>query len=268
MSDGGPLSAALAPVPERALGRRPAPPPLATRPTRSDLLQLPGRHAAAGMTGWASALAVAVLPALREAGWGLVPRLYLGLAVGGLLFRLCDSAGPTWRRLRMRRVPLASGSSVGHVVRLVGTVRPDETAFGLPGIDRPVVYVRTRYLPVVRGLDVLVRGQEEIRGVPFRVETDDHLNVLVDPLEVRLIRNRDWSVQRMGVLACRALGVTTDGRKPRRYQQDLIAAGDRVELVGRLERQVVAGGAAAPGRGVPIDLLLRPAWNGGVWTRL
>jgi hypothetical protein len=60
--------------------------------------------------------------------------------------------------------------------------------------------------------------------------------------------------------------VVTAG-KGRRYQQTALRVGDPVEIVGRFAREVSPTGTAAPGRGVPTDLVVRPAWQSGVWIR-
>ncbi len=164
--------------------------------------------------------------------------------------------------------PLARSPYVatGDAVHVVGTIEADEHAFAVPGGGSPAVYARTRYGRVASGFDVVINGHEEIRGVPFRVQIEKAVFVRIDPCDVR-IADGDLRVHRLGLLDCRAMGLPTHNQKPRRYQQDVLRAGDCVVLVGRLERQVTPDGAAAPGRGVPTELWMRPALPGGVWIR-
>jgi hypothetical protein len=266
MSHEGPTSAALVPALERLPAAAAIPPPLATRPAPAALVQVPGREAAYWMTSAVCSLMGVTLTILLGGRAIALLGLQLGFLAGAGLFRLADAAAPAWQRFQIRRVPRAARDSLGSVVRLVGTVQPNQAAFTLAEHRGPLVYARIRYLPMARGLEVLVPGHEEVRGVRFRVETDDHLTVLVDPQDVSPIRKFDLVTLRMAGSTCHALGVPTNEGRSRKYQVDVMMVGQRVELVGRLEREVVSSGSAAPGRGVPTELLLRPAWPGGVWV--
>jgi hypothetical protein len=266
MSERRATSAALVPAPERRLGAFAIPAPLVSRPISSPLIRLPDRDQSWHLTDTAVRLGVTLaIPFLgvKISGVAAVALGSVFLASSFLLYRV---AIPAWRRWRSPPLARSPYVATGAAVQVVGTIEADEYAFAVPGGGSPAVYARTRYRRVASGFDVVIKGHEEIRGVPFRVQIEKAVFVRIDPFDVR-IADRDPRVHRLGLLDCRAMGLPTHNEKPRRYQQDILRAGDRVVLIGRLERQVTPDGAAAPGRGVPTQLWMRPALPGGVWIR-
>jgi hypothetical protein len=266
MSERRPTSAALVPAPERvAAGRVPA--PLRYRPIAASMFQGPLAERweviatlTAGMAG------VVAMPLVLFATPFWFQIAGVGLLAGSTIAAL-ELAPPLWWRARLLRVPSALGAPLsGQTVRLRGTIQPQASAFDMPGGLSRVVYARTRYFPVVPAIGTPIAGQEEIRGVPFQVQSDDGRVVRIDPYDVRLL-NRHSRLKRMSAEACHAMGVPTLAGEPRLYRQAVLRPGDRVELVGRLERKVTPQGDAAPGRGVPTELWMRPALPGGVWIR-
>jgi len=65
----------------------------------------------------------------------------------------------------------------------------------------------------------------------------------------------------------RALGMDWPGQRLGPITRVAFAPGDKLEVVGRLHRQVAPEGQSAPGRGVPFVLVAGPAWDGSVWVR-
>jgi len=266
MSPGGQRPAALVRAPERRLGAFAIPAPLVSRPTPSPLIQLPDRAQSGHLIDTAVRLGFTLALPFVSFKISGVAAVVVGSALFASPFLLYRVAIPAWQRWRMPPRARAPYVATGDAVQVVGTIEADEHAFAVPGGGSPAVYARTRYRRVASGFDVVINGHEETRGVPFRVQIENDVFVRVDPFDV-LIVDRDPRVHRLGLLDCRAMGLPTHNEKPRRYQQDVLRAGDSVGLIGRLERQVTPDGAAAPGRGTPTELWLRPAWPGGVWIR-
>jgi hypothetical protein len=175
---------------------------------------------------------------------------------------------PWSRRLRMRRLSAwdGSGEAPEGAARVAGVVRVVDDPFTVPGARRPLVYARTRY--PMAGSDGwrTTRGREDVRGVRFQIVLSTGAAVHLEPAEVRLLEG-DELVPEVGTSVRWALGApwAREARAP--LHRSSLAPGDRVEAVGELVRRVDVEGQAAPGRGVPMVHLIRPAWPGGVWIR-
>jgi hypothetical protein len=272
MSERRPTSAALVPAPDRAVAAR-IPAPLWYRPIAASAFQRPPSQRWLAIGVWAVG-SIGVVTAGLLVPWP-VSLLLVGVGLPGMVGLLATStmllaleqAVPLWRRARMWVAPLMTGAALnGQTVRFRGTIQPQASAFEVPGGGTPGVFACTHYFPVIPRIGTPIAGQEEIRGVPFQVQSDDGRVVRIDPYEVRLL-NRHSRLKRMSAEACHAMGVPTHAGEPRLYGEAVLRPGDRVELVGRLERKVTPDGAAAPGRGVPTELWMRPALPGGVWIR-
>ncbi len=100
----------------------------------------------------------------------------------------------------------------------------------------------------------------------FQIVLPTGASVHVEPTDVRLLEG-DEVVPEVGTSVRWALGApwAREARAP--LYRSSLAPGDRVEAVGELVRRVDVEGQAAPGRGVPMVHLIRPAWPGGVWIR-
>ena len=175
---------------------------------------------------------------------------------------------PWGRRLRMRRLAVwdGSGQAPSGVTRVSGVVREVDDPFAVPGARRPVVYARTRYAQAGTDGWRTTRGREDVRGVRFQIVLPTGASVHVEPGDVRLLEG-DEVVPEVGTSVRWALGAAwaRDSRSP--LHRSSLAPGDRVEAVGELVRQVDVEGQGAPGRGVPMVHLIKPAWPGGIWVR-
>jgi hypothetical protein len=266
MSERRPPSAALVPAPDRAAAGR-VPAPLRYRPIAASMFQGPLAErwpVIATLTAGVAGVVATPLVLVASPFWFHL--VVVGL-LGSSTALALELAAPLWWRARLWRVPSAVGAPLdGQTVRMRGTVQAQTSTFDVPGGATPGVYARTRYFPFVPAIGRPIAGQDETRGVPFQVHCDDGRVVRIDPYEVRLL-NGYSRPRRMSAEACHAMGVPTHAGEPRVYREAVLRPGDRIELVGRLERQVTPDGDAAPGRGVPTELWMRPALPGGVWIR-
>ena len=175
---------------------------------------------------------------------------------------------PWSRRLRMRRQRAwdGAGEPPPGPMRMTGVVRALDDVFSVPGSSRPVVYARTRYAQAGSEGERTTRGREDLRGVRFQIVLPTGATVQVEPQDVRLLEG-DALVPEVGTSVRWALGAAWARDSRASLHRSSLRPGDRVEAVGELARAVDVGGQAAPGRGVPMVYLLRPALPGGVWIR-
>ena len=243
------------------------PPILATFPRPSLLMGTPGRGWLDNWIPFSANISGQVLCLLLKGELPFVVRLGMAVAIAMAPYWAFLRLMPWMRRRRLRATQSWSGHDEppAEPVLIVGTILPEAPPFAAVGTQRMVVYERTHYLRT-RTFTVVSDPWVEIRGVPFRVSGDDGVAVIVNPLDVRLLEPDDWTFT-LPEQACRARGMMTFRSRGRKYQQSVLQPGDRVELVGRLERRIAPGGSSAPGRGIPMELTVRPVWKGGIWIR-
>ncbi len=173
----------------------------------------------------------------------------------------------------MRRVvawdgvgPPPGEASADVNVRLVGIIEAVGTPFVLPETAGPLVYARTRFHEVPQSKWASAPAVEDVRGVLFQVRVSEQTAVRLPP---ELLRPLDEPVELWGKgdEHHRALGVGWPGQRLGPITRVAFAPGDKLEVVGRLYRQVAPEGQSAPGRGVPFVLVAGPAWDGSVWVR-
>jgi hypothetical protein len=201
--------------------------------------------------------------------WG---RLLVAAGLGALVPSLIIYGLPWLRRLRMRRVVAWNGegpppgeTSADVNVRLVGTIEALGAPFLLPETAGPLVYACTRFHEVPESRWTSAPAVEDVRGVPFQVRVSEQTAVRLPP---ELLRPLDQPVELSGKGdEHRALVLAGPGLRPGSITRVALAPGDKVEVVGRLHRQVAPEGQSAPGRGVPFVLVAGPAWDGSVWVR-
>jgi hypothetical protein len=202
--------------------------------------------------------------------WG---RLLVAAGLGALAPTLIIYGLPWLRKRRMRRVVAWDGvgqppgeASADMNVRLVGTIEAVGTPFVLPETAGPLVYARTRFHEVPQSKWASAPAVEDVRGVPFQVRVSEQTAVRLPP---ELLRPLDEPVELWGKgdEHHRALGVDWPGQRLGPITRVAFAPGDKLEVVGRLHRQVAPEGQSAPGRGVPFVLVAGPAWDGSVWVR-
>jgi hypothetical protein len=138
--------------------------------------------------------------------------------------------------------------------------------FVLPETAGPLVYARTRFHEVPQSKWASAPAVEDVRGVPFQVRVSEQTAVRLAP---ELLRPLDEPVELWGKgdEHHRALGMDWPGQRLGPITRVAFAPGDKLEVVGRLHRQVAPEGQSAPGRGVPFVFVAAPAWDGSVWVR-
>lgn len=211
-------------------------------------------------------LGVGTASLLQNSSHGVV---FLGLATA-----LIGTAGTLpaaqawWRRRRLRRCPRWDGTGAPPVgvVRVTGRLRALGEPFLTPGESQPVVYSRTRF----RQADPYGRPtylhREDVRGLFLEVELPGDACVRIAPETVVLLEH-ETLVPEVGSEARWKLGAAWEGWWRGKLRRSILRAGDTVEAVGQVVREVNDQGVAGPGRGVPMMQWLVPAWNGGVWIR-
>jgi hypothetical protein len=204
---------------------------------------------------------------LGNPGAGMVERLTLvaPFAVWAGLAPLVRKWG---RRRRMRLCPIWDGAALPStsVVRIRGRVQGIGEAFQPPGESQPVIFAHTEF-PQPTGVGRrTVRFREDVRGVFLQIHLATGASVRIAPEAVRLV-DGEKSVPEVGDGIRYQLGAPWAGLLRGRLRRSILRAGDLVEAVGKLEREVGVEGVAAPGRGVPMIQWLVPAWKGGVWIR-
>jgi hypothetical protein len=171
------------------------------------------------------------------------------------------------RRLHLdRRAPLLQLPAAGDpaTVRLRGVVEPIGPVFETPGSPQGVVFARTIFLNQARP------GQprsisDELRGVDFHIRLDSGERVEVAAAHVRLpgaprrvFRPNLPELQRRGGDGQRSLLLGL----PPFVREHRLRAGDTVEALGVLLREVAPAGEAISGRGTPLLTRLVPAPGG------
>ena len=175
---------------------------------------------------------------------------------------------PWGRRLRMRRLAAwdGFGQAPSGVTRVSGVVREVDDPFAVPGARRPVVYARTRYAQAgsmagARRAGARTSAACASRSCCRRARRSTSSRAMCGCWKGTRSFPR-WARRCAGRWAPPGPGI-----RARRSTAAAWPPGDRVEMVGELVRQVDVEGQGAPGRGVPMVHLIKPAWPGGIWVR-
>jgi hypothetical protein len=194
-----------------------------------------------------------------------------GLGVAELLAAAGAAAGlrdaPLWvRRWRLRgrllRAPLVDNLTAPvprGLVRLTGTIEQTPEAFAAPATGHLAVYARSLYWQATRDGHPSNTAREDVRAVPFRLRLDDGATVRIEPLLIELL-DRPRRVRSVPAEVRAALGAASRGvlsGRPK-FDQVVLAPGDRIEAFGSLTTDVSPAGEAAPGRGTPVVHTLEP----------
>ncbi len=197
---------------------------------------------------------------------------FWGPALAGLLAaalaRLPVRVGRWYRQRRMTRQPLSGPLADlpdGTLVRLSGVIEPERGAFPALGGGKPAVFVRTVF--PLSGEVVGGPGfREDVRGIPFQIRLRDGTRVRLDPATLHPVD--EPAATSVPVDLMKQLSAARPQRRSRgNFRQVRLAPGDRIEVMGCLNKVVDPQGQSAPGRGVPLAFTLSPAGEGRVMLR-
>lgn len=169
-----------------------------------------------------------------------------------------------WLRSRFEKLPLTEDPKpehVGGLVRVCGKVL-EGGHFQSPGSPKGVVLGRFLGRTSVVGRDGLFRRSrsvEELRGVNFRVQTALGRELLVKVERAFLIsRDQDFcNHQHIGrPIDCQALDTARGVRITELLREEIITAGDVVEVVGVLGQDIDPNGSRSELRSPPMLLTL------------
>ena len=195
-------------------------------------------------------------------------QVLLAAALGAVPVALWN--GWYWRRRwRMRRVVPWDGLGQPPseaTVRFAGTIEQIGTPFRLPESRGPLVYARTRFHEAAESKWAGAPSIEDIRAVPFQIRVNEQAAIYLSPELLRPL-DKPERLRGNGDQHHQALGRLWSGHRLGPITRLALGPGDRVEVVGRLHREVAPQGQSAPGRGVPFMFVAGPAWDGAVWIR-
>jgi len=184
----------------------------------------------------------------------------VGRGVSGMLQRL--QLG-TRRPLDQLPDPAAISGSAGPV-RIRGVIEAIGPAFATPGSAQGVVFARTIFLNQPRPAQPR-SVSDELRGVDFHIRLGSGERVEVAAADVRLpggprrvFRPNLPELERRGGDGRRSLLL----KLPPFVREQRLRAGDPVEALGLLQRQVDPTGVAISGRGTPLVTRLVPPPGG------